>query len=249
MTQPSEQAPKIQLPQDFEAAVAAAVEAKMAAFLEEFKQRPALNDGDALSLFRQMGLAIAEISDQGTNRKRVAPEVLAARAKAHQRMVDAILEAKRAHEQEGAERPKYRAIGKMYLNERFIEPFVIDPATKRPKPVEFRWSGAPNELMRPLNAQAKEIFGHYLESLGSVVKEEAATPVWVTAGGLVIEGEGPLSKSGRKGFTNNSFEGFGDDLEVMSPNASDPTKPWVNVLGTVAAPAKQNFGDAEKRAA
>lgn len=236
---------------DFEAAVAAAVDARMEAFFERFaKQQGApapVVDGDAQSLFRQMALAIAEISDQGTNRKRVAPEVLAARAAAHERMVKAILEAKRAHEEGRAERPKYRAIGKMYLNERFIEPFVVDPATKRPKSVEFRWSGVPNEVMRPLNAPAEEIFKHFLASIGSVVKEEVATPMWITAGGLVIEGEGPVSKSGRQ-RSGQGFGGFGDDLEVEQPNASDPTKPWINVLGTVAAPARQNMSDIEKRA-
>jgi len=173
--------------------------------------------------------------------------VLAARAAAHERMVAAILEAKRAHEEGRGERPKYRAIGKMYLNERFIEPFVVDPATKRPKSVEFRWSGVPNEVMRPLNKPAEEIFKHFLASIGSVVKEDVATPMWITAGGLVIEGEGPVSKSGRK-RSGRDFDGFGDDFEVEQPNASDPTKPWINVLGTVAAPARQNMSEIEKRA-
>jgi hypothetical protein len=235
---------------DFEAAVAAAVDARMEAFFERIaKQQGAAPaaEGDAQTLFRQMALAIAEISDQGSNRKRVAPEVLAARAKAHERMVEAILEAKRAHEEGRAERPKYRAIGKMYLNERFIEPFVVDPVTKRPRSVEFRWSGVPNEVMRPLNKPAEEIFKHYLASLGSVVKEDVATPMWITAGGLVIEGEGPISKSGRK-RSGQDFGDFGEDLEVDQPNASDPTKPWINVLGTVAAPARQNMADIAKRA-
>ena len=171
MTQQADTGPKVTGPVEtpaFEAAVAAAVDARMDAFFAQMKDRPAAPEGDAQSLFRQMALAIAEISDQGTNRKRVAPEVLAARAAAHERMVAAIMEAKRAHEREGAERPKYRAIGKMYLNERFIEPFVVDPATKRPKPVEFRWSGVPNEVMRPINGPAEKIYKHFLSSIGSV---------------------------------------------------------------------------------
>jgi hypothetical protein len=229
--------------QDFEAAVAAAVDARMEGFLERLtkKQAESAGAGDSQSMFREMALAIAEISDQGTNRKRVAPEILAARSSAHERMVAAIIEAKRAHEEDGAERPKYRATGKMYFNERFIEPFVVDPATKRPKPVEFRWSGVPNEVMRPLNKPAEEIYKHFLASIGSTAKVVAEKPVWLTAGGLVIEGESPRRRE------VSSPRPFDDDLEVET-NANDPTKPFINVLGTVAAPARQNIGEAEKRA-
>jgi hypothetical protein len=231
---------------DFEAAVSAAVEAKFAEMMKSLapEQRPSLpaGDGDTQTLFRQMALAIAEISDQGTNRKRVAPDVLAARAAAHERMVAAILEAKRAHEEHGEERPKYSLTGKTYLNERFLEPWVLDPATKKSRQREIRWSGVPNEAMRPLNAAAREIYTHFLASIGSVAKEEAVKPVWMTAGGLVIEGEGPQ----RRQVSAPGLGGFSEDLDDL--NASDPTKPFINVLGTVAAPARQNFADsAEKR--
>lgn len=234
---------------EFAEAVSAAVSAQMAPVMEKLaamNMSPVPGDEGAQSLFRQMALAIAEISDQGTNRKRVAPEVLAARAAAHDRMVKAILAAKGEHERDPkVQRPLYRAIGKMYLNERFIEPFVMDPATKKAKSVEFYWSGVPNEVMRPVNPVAEEIFGHFLESIGSVAREKSPTPVWVTAGGLVIKGEGPQRRSPMSEGRSPVF----DDLEIVDEfNASDPTKQNINVLGTIAAPARQNFAEIRKGA-
>ena len=200
---------------------------------------------DAQKLFSQMALAIAEISDQGTNRKRVAPEILAQRTRSHALMIEAIIEAKRAHDERGEERPKYRAIGKMYLNERFIEPFTQDPATKKPVPVELYWSGVPNEVMRPMNAVADGIFKHFRDSIGSVDKTQEQTALWISAGGLVIVGEGPARRAvgemDESGRPAPSLPAFDDDLSI--PGQTDPTKPFVQVLGSVAPAARQNYAD------
>ena len=224
---------------EFKIAVKAAVDDAMGPILAALAQlkgqeQPQEATAPADTMFRQLALAIAEISDQGTNRKRVAPEILAARARAHERMVDAILSAKRAHEQDDAPRPLYRAIAKMYLNERFIEPWIMDPSTKRPKPVEFYWSGPPNPAMRPLNEPATEIFRHYSDSLGSLAVEKEVTASWVTAGGLVIKGEGPASLKGRHSGQKPVFD---DDLAVVDNN--DPESPFISVLGTVQPPARR----------
>ena len=230
----------------------AAVDKAMAPILERLAALPNAPAADlsgdvgAQSLFRQMALAIAEISDQGTNRKRVAPEILAQRARSHSFMIEAILEAKRAHEEEGVERPFYRAIGKMYLNERFIEPFTVDAATKKPVPIEFYWSGVPNEVMRPLNSAAEEIFRHFRDSIGSVDKVQEQTAMWISAGGLVIKGEGPARRAvgsfDESGHPAPSLPSFEDDLSFTG-GQNDPTKPFVNVLGSVAPAARQNYAD------
>lgn len=236
---------------EFSLAVSAAVGKAMAPIMESLAKlnapAPAApgQPADLESFFRQMALSIAEISDQGTSRKRVAPEILAQRAKSHDLMIEAILDADREHKENGAERPYYRAIGKMYLNERFIEPFVVDPGTKKPVAVEFYWSGVPNEVMRPLNAAAEKIFEHFRDSIGSFDKVAETKALWITAGGLVIKGEGPERRAvGSVDAAGRPVETpFKDDLVIMDGGLLDPNASRVAVLGTVAAPARQNIAE------
>lgn len=220
------------------------------------------------AMFRQLALAIAEVSDQGVGmgqKVRIAPEVLAKRDQAKVRMIDAIT-ATRARikglretgRREDAMRatPRYRAMAKLYLNERLINPFRIDPATRMPVPVEFYWDGAPGDAMRPLNEAALEIFGHYRDWIGGIDAGKAAE-AWMTANGLVIAvGSRPipqtaaLRNSVRPDFgdvqlqSNEEFadKGFGDMLSVDEGpmSASDPRRTEMHILGTLAAPAKQN---------
>lgn len=180
-------------------------------------------------LFEKLALAIAEISDQGTQRKRVAPEILAARAKAHERAVERIMLARKR-----GEKPEYRLVAKVYLNERFIEPFMPGP-NKQPIPTEIIWSGMPNEAMRPINDVAKEIFKEFRASIGSTeqLKGVDNRPLWMTAGGVVVKGD---PRAQRREVA--APQPFDDDLGVKNQN--DPTAPFVHVLGTVAAPARQN---------
>ena len=230
----------------FEAAVAAAVDARLKPLLEQFSPQhgAVAPEGDMQSFVRQLALGIAEISDQGTDRKRVAPEILAARADAHKRMVAAILEAKRASKEDGAERPKYRVTGKMYVDDQFIEPYVVDPATKSAKPVMIFWPGVPNQIMVPMNGPAREIHKHFLASIGSIEKVVADQPLWVSPGGLVIEGAPPM----RREVSGVDFSGFDGGIQIEH-NATDPTLPTINVLGTIAAPARQDFGKSAQKGA
>ncbi len=180
-------------------------------------------------LFSQMALSIAEISDQGTQRKRVAPEILAAREAAWVRAQARVELARQNREQ-----PEYRVIAKIYFNERFIEPFKLNDA-KKPVPNEIIWTGMPNQALVPLNDVAKEIFEHYSASraTGGKLATTDNRAVWVTTGGLVVKGDPPA-----RSFVATPQE-FKDDLQVQSPH--DPTAPEVRVLGTVAAPARQNI--------
>lgn len=181
------------------------------------------------SMFDRMAMAIAEISDQGTARKRVAPEVLAARARAHEKMVKLINAAR-----EGGAEPEYRLVAKTYLSERFIEPFMPGP-DKRPIPTEIIWKGAPNQAMRPLNKVAKEIYAAFQESVGTQEKLNGVDnrPFAMTPGGVVVKG---LPAASRREIPQDLLA---DDL-IMPGGNIDPTASHVRVLGTVAAPARQN---------
>lgn len=195
-------------------------------------------DAGSAGMFRQMALAIAEISDQGTSRKRVAPEVMEQRKQAHDRMVDIILLSK-----ERGLSPEYRLIAKTYLNERFIEPFKVGPGGK-PEPVEIIWDGIPNEAMRPINDIAREIYKEFRLSIGSYEQQVKETAHWVSNRGLVIKGEGPVTPQAMKAKETLESMDFKDGLEFKTQN--DPTAPFVSVLGTVAPPARQNFNGERK---
>ena len=203
---------------------------------------------DATALFSKMALAIAEISDQGTSRKRVAPEILAQRARSHEQAVGLIIKARekvieaRAKNDKAAEAkwlPEYRVISKIYFNERLIEPFRR-LADKTVANNEIVWTGMPNEALRPINDVAKEIYEAFRASIGSTEKLATADnrPVWITAQGLVVKGDPPKR---REGFTEQ-LPDFKDDLSIAHDN-NDPTAPFVNVLGTIASPARQNFAE------
>ena len=187
---------------------------------------PVSDGGDFVE---RLALAIAEISDQGTNRKRVAPEILAQRAKAHERAVKRLMEARA-----NGEKPEYRVTSKIYLNERLIEPFMPGP-NKQPIPTEIIWLGMPSQGMKPLNAAAREIYEPYRESLGSIEQVKGADnrPYWMTPGGVVIKGDARNQRREVKAEPD-----FDDGLGIKNQN--DPTAPFIHVLGTVAAPARQN---------
>lgn len=236
-----------------EAAATAAKEAARAA-VAEFRQELLVNSADKGSdhddLFRKMALAIAEISDQGSNRKRVAPEILAKREAAKKRCVDLVLECrakiKEARSNKDAKEeskwtPEYRVIAKCYFNERFIEPYKMGP-NRMPVPTEIYWTGVPNMAMVPLNDVAKKIFAEFRLSIDNVepIPTLDNRPLFMTAAGLVVKGDPPKRKE--TGAQTNALDApmFEDEVAVKSlPN--DPTAELVHVLGTIAAPARQNY--------
>ena len=77
---------------EFKAAVQAAVAAALPDILAQIKGSAAAEGGDE-GFARALAMEIAQLSDQGTGRKRVAPEVIAARDAARKRMVTLIAEA------------------------------------------------------------------------------------------------------------------------------------------------------------
>lgn len=240
--------PKTTETPEFKAAVDTAVQAAMAKFAEQLASArqsagtggtPAVTGDQEFT--RLLALSIAELTDQGTDRKRVAPEILAKRADARERMGALIMKARA----EGT-KPEYRLINEVYLNERLLKPFIMGP-DKRPVPQEIIWTGAPNEAMRPVNQVAKDIWEAFMESIGGStesIKGSENRPMWVTAGGLVVKGVAPGQRRAVSGLGDPLPDfAFSDDLEAKRPN--DPTAEYVHVLGTVAPPARQNFAGAK----
>lgn len=248
---------------EFKEAVAAAAQNAVREALDEFRLQaetlakpPAGADDATKTLFSELALTLAQISDQGTQRKRIAPEVLAQRQRARERMNGLIHEARAAVAAgDKTKRPEYRVIGKMYLNERMLEPFIPGARGEPPRPVEIIWNGVPNDLMRPLNDTAKAIFAAYRESIGNTEKVKGVDnrDFRITAGGLIVktdsvqtrnilslpEGNGSMGRP-----PPDRDEAFADDLEFRSPH--DPRSEFVNVLGTVAQPARQNTSDVQQ---
>ncbi len=252
--------PKMTESPEFAAAVAeqvarllpGAVQAAIGPVLESIKVgagQPASSEVWA----QQLAMAIAQVNDQDSGRKRIPPETLAKWASADLRMKAAVSRNQEAAyalieqaRREGDEDevfdpkwPKWQAIGKLALGEHVIEPFTINKTTREAEPVEFYWLGVPNMSMRPLNKGAEEIFGLFVESIGAETEaranEGAVRSAWISHNGLVIEGNGRVGIPVRheapqvkvKRSKGNAF----------GPGQYDPARKTINVLGTIAAPA------------
>lgn len=235
----------------------AAVRAELSSSLND-EMRAALakaspNDEPGMvNMFRQMALAIAEISDQGTARKRVAPEVLSERAEARKRMGELIAKARKNNEA-----PEYRLIAKCYFHERLVEPFQRGPGG-RLVPTEVIWDGVPNEAMRPLNDVADGIYREFLKSIGGSTDINGISnqPFWVTNSGLTVKGPVPATATMHGLAFNPDAPEVGDGAAAKPfserfavKTQTDPTAPFVSVLGTVAPPARQGYagGEHERR--
>lgn len=234
----------------FRAAVAAEVAAQADkirdSILASMKKPDAPVSDELVAAFQQMGMTFAEISDQGSQRKRVAPEILQQRAEAQKRLEGMLASILRKAREIGRDLtpaesrrilPWYRTVSMLYLNERKIVPFVQDPGTKKAVAVEFSWTGEPNDAMRPINGVAKAVFVEFRASRGNTekVKGTDARPLWMTGAGLVVQGDPPSKRALPDELVKPAFE---NDLGL--PEAIDPEAPFVHVLGTVAPAAMQN---------
>lgn len=197
-------------------------------------------DGD-MDFVRKLALAIGEISDQGTQRKRVAPEILAKRAVARERMIELLIKARA----DGFE-PHYRIIAKTYLAETMVEPYRVNPNTKAAEPTEIWWDGIPNQCMFPLDERTTLIFNAYMESVGGLAVPDKthdgrafipdSRPVVVTPNGLTVKGGGNIRR--QVGGLSDSHSPNGPGNKLRMREGTDPNATEVRVLGTVMAPAK-----------
>lgn len=181
---------------------------------------------------RGLALAISELTDQGTGRKRVAPEVLVAREEARKTMITLLVQARA-----NGEVPAYQLTGKVYLDEMLVDPMWIG-ADHRARPTEIDWPGVPNHAMKPINDVAQGIFEQFLKWTGQVVVVPGtAQDSWLTSGGLVVKGAGPRSASRGEAPHTGADHVAEVGLKIRGRGASATP---ARVLGTVAAPPQQN---------
>jgi hypothetical protein len=179
-----------------------------------------------------LAMAIAQLNDQGSGRKRVAPEVVKAREEARVEMTRLIVAAKA----EGVI-PLYQLRNKVYLDEILIEPVYIDMATKSPRPTEIGWPSVPSEAMIPINDAAKGIYEMFSKSIGSTDWQKKPDTFGITAGGLVVKNGAVQPKRALPSDNGNiNTEGLTINKGGRGGNQNYKEIP---ILGTVAAPARQ----------
>jgi len=225
--------------QEFKAALAVAAQEAAANILKTLQESREEQPGD-VSFAEKLGLAIAQLSHQGTGRgKPVDPAILRARDEARARMTDLILEARKA-----GQVPLYELRNKVYLDETLVDPVYIDPASKEQRPTQIEWPGVPSEAMIPANDVAKAIHGAFSESIGVVSidhsKHLKPEVFGVTPGGLVVKGAGHALRPMQVGNQSQAAESTGEGLKVHGPRGSQRPgqQKTIAVLGTVAAPAR-----------
>jgi hypothetical protein len=253
---PPDMAAIAQMP-EFQKAVAEAAAKAVAEIAKGGAPIAAGVDEQTRQLFSEMALAIANMSHQGDNRKPVAPEIIAKREASGRKCMEllnhAIEQAKKAQargvaDEENVWIPRYKLIAKTYIGEKLHEPWQRGNGKGSP-PVqtEILFSGIPNEAMKPANAVAEDIYDAYRDSIGASPRLKAISgpnggqvaqdnrPAWVTPNGHVVIGAAPA----------RAFVGpiLGADVVPSDVNNNDPTAPLIRVLGTVAAPARQNFAE------
>lgn len=248
---------------EFATAVARAAEAAVAKALEGARSHGMLPDttGGAQAMLSQLALTLAEVNNQGQpNKVVVAPDVMRARAAAHQRMVALLVdahhkaeEARQDGDREGMKRwrPRYRLLKECYLGDRVVNPYRVG-RNKEAIPQEITWSRVPNLVMSPLNDIAKQVYAEFRASIGNTEKVIDVSPLMsITTGGLIIHGkaldtqrrtvrmeddeEDYLVDADVNSYENDRSEGIGPQgLDVMN---DDPRNKTRRVLGTIQAGA------------
>jgi len=231
----------------------AAISQALAEVSKEMQIKTASADPGMQTFADMLAQAIASLTDQGTGRKRVAPEIIKARIDARNKMNEIITAAYKKCEQANKDfdngdinkvqyneivslnTPVYSLKNKVHLAEQVIEPFFVGPDHVA-RPTEIEWPGIPNEVMTPQNEIASEIHNAFLESIGSVDWKAPEQPMYITNKGLVINGA--PSASGRLHQTPMSGPEQESGLKLRGREMAGTLK-TINVLGTIAAPALQ----------
>jgi hypothetical protein len=198
---------------------------------------------DDMAWARTLAMAMSEIADQGTDRKRVAPEILAQRAEAAEELKRVLAEVRA-----NGERPVYQLKNKVQVKLRDKGETIIEPIwlgnDKIHYPTEIASPDCPNLAMIPINEPAKRIFALFLASIGSVADQELREPdgVAMTAGGTVVRGNAALQVARQTGGDPSNWVGHDrpeTDFVEVRRNQPSQTKD-VRVLGTIQPAARQN---------
>jgi len=230
--------------------------AEVSALLSKKESRPDSDDSEIHKLARAIAASNAEMADQGTSRKRVAPEILEARMQSD-RLMHKLLEA--AQTLPKGERPLYRVRSKGYFGDRLIEPYQRLGGGKV-VPTQVTFMSSPNLALEPLNKAAVAIYAAFIGTIsggdqtingyGSVPDPLGAKPFWMTNNGAVISAPTatarehgmimepePISLDDMRRETPDVGDGrrLGGAVEIIS--VDDPRATKIPVLGTIAPPA------------
>lgn len=226
---------------EFKAAVAAeaqkAVEGlteKLLADIKASMPAAAPSAGADMAWISALAMEISQLTDQGTGRRRVAPEVMRQRTEARKRMHELIEQAR-----ENGQVPIYRLRNKVVLDEQLIDPAWVDK-NHIAQPTEILWPSVPNDAMVPLNEVAKDIFAAFMDSIGSVEKRDQVPqqPLKLTKGGLVVKG---APSRAQRETTLEQVEREVTEQGVQVRHKGEPGRfKDVHVLGTIAKPAQQS---------
>lgn len=184
-------------------------------------------DGD-MKIARALAVAIGEMNDQGSHRKKVPAEEMEKRREARERMETLILDA-RAND----DVPEYELTGAVYLDEVLVAATYIDNAHIRRR-TKIAWPNVPNEHMTPVNNVARDISRAFMRSIGgaTLTAQPSSGPLKVREGGLSILHKEAVEKSAPEVGRPR-----GNDLRIIGrhqPGEIIETQ----VLGTVADPAR-----------
>lgn len=185
-------------------------------------------DGD-MKVARALAVAIGEMTDQGSNKKKVPAEEMEKRREARERMETLILDA-RAND----DVPEYELTGAVYLDEVLVPATYIDNTHIRRR-TKIAWPNVPNEHMAPANEVAKAISRAFMRSIGgaTLVAQKETSTLKVRDGGLSILHKESVEKSAPEVGRPR-----GGDLRVLRKQ-SEGEIIETNVLGSIADPARQ----------
>ena len=227
--------------EEFKAAVAKAASDALAELLpslkEARKQQGTEDEGSDPTWMRALAMEISQLTDQGTGRRRVAPEILQSRQAARQKMTDLIIEARAA-----SKKATYRVKAKVLLADRVVEPFWI-ASDHTPQPTIIDWDGVPNEAMVPENKTAQAIHKAFMESIGSSVRVVPEDALAITPGGLIVHGGAAAISSGKRRVGESEAKHTGDASPEQGLNIHNKNAPGrfveKRILGSIADPARQ----------
>lgn len=228
---------------EFKEAVQAAVAAQLPAVVKQVQESivgdPATlakaSDGTVIeSMMKSLALAIAGVADQGSETKRVSPEVLEFRRKERARMYELIQSAINRRDA-----PVYTLKNQVYLSDHVINPLVVGHSG-RPEVAEIYFYFEPNEAMVPVNDVAKEIYAAYKNSLGNSAKviedEKFELKGLGTAHALLVKSRPQLTQSAMQEAREAKEGPF---AMLGRRNGRDVETEKVRILGTVAPAAEQ----------
>lgn len=227
--------------EEFKTAVAKAASDALAEILPSLKEarqnHGTADDGSDPTWMRALAMEISQLTDQGTGRRRVAPEILRSRQMAREKMTKLIVEARAA-----GKKATYRVRTKTHLADRVVEPFWI-AADHTAQPTMIDWDGVPNEAMVPENKVATAIHEAFMASIGSSVKVVPEDALAITPGGLVVHGGAAGLSSGKRQVQRPEANHTGDASAEQGLNIHNKNAPGrfveKRILGSIADPARQ----------